>query len=122
MGVVESSLFIKYGGFSRIYTVIVKFYDNILKSETLNAHFKNTNMERLIHHQTSFISSLMGGPDYISDEQLAQAHKNLGINLKDWQEMINILSLTFSEQGISEDDAKQVIAKLEAKRDFIVCH
>ena len=64
----------------------------------------------------------MGGPDYISDEQLAQAHKNLGINLKDWQEMINILSLTFSEQGISEDDAKQVIAKLETKRDFIVCH
>ena len=60
----ESSLFIKYGGFSRIYKVIEKFYDNILKSETLNAHFKHTNMERLIHHQTSFISSLMGGPDY----------------------------------------------------------
>jgi len=57
----STSLFEHYGGFAKISRVVSEFYDKMLESPNLASYFENTDMRRLVDHQTKFIASLMGG-------------------------------------------------------------
>ena len=66
----KSTIFQRYGGFASVSRVVMSFYDKVLDSPVSSPYFANTNMKRLIDHQTKFIAQVMGGPASYTDEQL----------------------------------------------------
>jgi len=117
----QTSLYSKYGGFSLIHNLIENFYENILKSETIGAYFIDVNMELMINHQTSFISSLMGGPVPFNNGHLKSVHHHLNISQSEWEEVINILSQSFTDFGIEQADSENLIQKLEVNKGLFIC-
>ena len=60
------------GGFVVVRKIVTEFYNNVLDNEELATFFSTTDMERLIDHQTKFISMLLGGPVSYTEEQLQE--------------------------------------------------
>ena len=46
----EQSLFEKYGGFSIVSRIVMRFYNQALDSDILADYFEDIEMERLIDH------------------------------------------------------------------------
>ena len=96
------------------------FYDALLDSEEVGPYFDDVDLERLIDHQTKFVSELLGGPASFSDDHLRRAHAKLGVTGAHFDEMKLILGETLSTHGVESEDVEAVIAEIEARRELIV--
>jgi hemoglobin len=114
------TLFEKYGGFARINRVVMSFYDTLLDSEEVGPYFDNVDMDRLIDHQTKFISFLLGGPVEFPDEQLERAHATLGVTHAHFDIMKAILCDTLKRSDFELDDINVVLEAIEVRRGLIV--
>ena len=117
----QSSLFVKYGGFHAIHDLIDSFYEKLLDSELVGSYFESSNMEALINHQTSFISSLLGGPASYTDQHLKSVHSHLNLDSEVWDEVINLLSLALVEFGMETVDSNMLISTLSGKKGLFLC-
>jgi hemoglobin len=118
---VHSSLFVKYGGFSSIHSLVENFYDKLLSSKAVGEYFKASDMETLITHQNRFLSSLLGGPVSFSDQHLKSVHHHLNINEEDWNEVTTLLELALVEFGMEKADSDMLIKKLSDKKGLFLC-
>jgi hemoglobin len=116
----DQTLFEKYGGFSAVSRVVLDFYDRMLDSDELGPFFDNTEMSKLVDHQTKFIASLLGGPSSYSDDHLKQLHMHLDIKDDHMDEMKSLLAKTLMDHGFSKEDTDAVMGELEARRGIIV--
>ena len=116
----ERSLFEKYGGFSTISKIVMRFYDHVLESDILADYFEDIEMERLIDHQTKFVASLMGGPASYTDEMLKQLHDHLEINDKAFDEMATLFRTTLEEAGLDAEDVATVANEIVKRRSVVV--
>ena len=114
------STFQKYGGFSAVSRIIMTFYDLVLDDEEVGHHFDDTDMPRLIDHQTKFISALMGGPEGIGDERLALVHRKYQITHEEFDVVSGLLGDALRAHGMSEPDVSEVLNAFNAKRPLIV--
>jgi len=115
-----ASLMEKYGGLTTVHTVVETFYDRVLEVDDLADYFAETDMERLVAHQTKFISSLMGGPGEVSDQRLLEAHAALAIGEADFAMIAEILQQTLTDSGVANEDVVQLMGLVAAKKDLIV--
>ena len=116
----SANLFQKYGGFAKISRIVLSFYDKALDSEQIGDYFQDIDMKRLIDHQTKFVSALLGGPAFYTDDRLRQLHNNLGISDADFDEMSKLLAETLIEFGFEPADSDEVMLRIEARRGYIV--
>ena len=100
--------------------IVSRFYDGVLDSPVLQGYFVNTNMEKLIDHQTRFISSLLGGPGSVSDVQLRKAHARLNIQEDAWVQLLSILEDTLEEFELADGDISYLLKKVSEKKPLIV--
>lgn len=117
---VSTSLFEHYGGFAKISRVVSEFYDRMLESPNLASYFENTNMRRLVDHQTKFIASLMGGPAEYSNEALERAHARLNIDQASFDEMVKLLSETLEDFDFDDTDIKTLASEMRSRSKFII--
>lgn len=115
-----ASTFQKYGGFSAVSKVVIDFYERVLDSDIVGHHFDDVDMPRLMDHQTRFVSSLMGGPSAMNDEQLKRVHAGLDITQSEFDEIVGLLGQAMSANGMEEQDVRSVAKEFEAKRHLIV--
>ena len=115
-----SSTFQKYGGFSTVSKVVMDFYERVLDSDVVGHHFDDVDMARLMDHQTKFVSSLMGGPAAMNDEQLRRVHKGLDITSEEFDEIVKLLGETMADNGMERPDIRAVAQEFENKRHLIV--
>lgn len=118
----SKTIYDRYGGFSEFRKIISDFYDRILDSDSLQKYFEHVDMRRLIDHQTKFIAYITGGPASFSDEQLARAHKSLGISQADFAEMNDILEDTLIDHDIEPEDVAYVMGEVSKRASLIVTH
>lgn len=114
------SLFEKYGGFAEIRKIVSAFYDEILDDPMLKRHFVGVNMRLLIEHQTKMISSILGGPAHISNEELTKTHRHRSITGEDYDRLCDILDETLDDAGFEDADRDQVVRHVQNLRSFIV--
>ncbi len=114
------SVFERYGGFASVSRIVMDFYDRILDSEKAGDFFDGVNMNRLVDHQTKFISSLMGGPASYTDEQLRRTHAHLGIDNESFDEMVKILCETLASHGVEPEDVDAIRHHMESRRALVV--
>ena len=127
----QTSLYIKYGGYASIHQLIEIFYDKVLASEIVGSYFKNSDMETLIEHQTNFICALLGGPASFTDQHLRSVHRHENIKEDAWNEIISIIDAPNKEiphstfvETVGDDERathflQQNIFAYHAKRDSV---
>ena len=115
-----ATLFEQYGGFAAVSRIVSAFYDQVLDSPNLARYFADTDMRRLIDHQTKFIASIMGGPASYSDEQLERIHARMDIREQDFLAVVNILRETLEDFGLDESDIATICNGVMNRKRFIV--
>ena len=114
------TLFEKYGGFTTVSTIVHSFYSDLLESPKVKHFFVKINMEKLIDHQTKFISHALGGPAQYEGRALLQAHQHLKVTNEEFDEVADILRDNLEDAGMEDEDVNIVMAIVESVRDAIV--
>ncbi len=117
----ESSLYEKVGGEEAIEKVVDYFYHElVLKDETVNQFFKETDMDKQIRHQAKFISYALGGPNQYSGKSMAKAHEGMNLQPEHFSAIVNHLHDALAHFGISESDIDIALTKVGSLRDDII--
>ncbi|MEL6198262.1 MAG: group 1 truncated hemoglobin, partial [Pseudomonadota bacterium] len=103
-----------------ISRVVLAFYDRVLDSDIIGDRFEETEMTRLIDHQTKFMAALLGGPSSHTPEHLRQVHHPLGLTEEEFAEMAVLLRETLDEHKFTPDDADEVMRLVAGYKDMIV--
>ncbi len=105
----EESLYDKYGGFNMVGKIVHGLYEKILVSELLEPYFKNTDINRLMNHQTLFFSSIMGGPVSYDDGQLEKIHRRLSVTDEAFDEVVELLEEVLEDFDVEEKDIETLM-------------
>ena len=116
----KRTIFERYGGFASVSRVVMEFYDRVLDSPEVSPYFANSDMKRLIDHQTKFMATLMGGPASYTNEQLERVHARLGITESAFYEVIELLSETLEDFDFRDEDVEEVEKEMICRKNFIV--
>ncbi len=116
----DETIYKKYGGFSKISRVVLTLYDRILDDDTIGPYFDEVDMNRIVDHQTKFISSLLGGPASYTDEQIQKMHSHLSIGPEEFEALVEILRDVLAEHDFEEEDIETIVAAFGGRRDLVV--
>jgi len=114
------TLYDKYGGFDTFSIVVSNFYQKVLDSEELAPYFENVNMERLMTHQTNFISTALGGPEQYTGLDLKTVHAPFNISIPHFHEVTELLEESLDEASVEPKDIATIINLISELMDQIV--
>ena len=115
------SLYEKVGGEEAISKVVDYFYSElVLKDETVNQFFQNTDMEKQRGHQTKFISFALGGPKQYTGQSMAKAHEGMNLQEEHFQAIATHLHDALAHFGVSEADIDTALTKVASLKDDIL--
>ncbi len=114
------TMFERYGGFKAVRSIVLAFYEKMLDSEITAPYFENTDMRRLLDHQSKFIASLMGGPASYSNDELSRIHARLGIDERAFKESADLLAEALEDLDVAAGDIEEVIDEFIARKPYIV--
>jgi truncated hemoglobin YjbI len=90
-----TNTFPKYGGFSKISSIVMSFCDTLLDSDEIGPFVDGIDISKMVGHQTKFIASLFGGPASYTNRRLCQSDLPLKFTLtRLYFELSNISELT----------------------------
>lgn len=113
------TIYEKYGGFSAISKIVMDLYDRLLDDDEVGPFFDNVEMNRIIDHQTKFVSSLIGGPASYTDAQIEKMHAHLDIGPLHFEKLKDLLGATLADHGLSPEDVGTVIGEFEKRRNLV---
>lgn len=116
----RQTVFERYGGFAKVSRVVMSFYDKMLGSPLTAPYFSNTNMKRLIDHQTKFIATVMGGPASYTNEHLERVHAHLGITEQAFSESVEMLRETLEDFNFADEDIQHVEDEFFSRKNHII--
>lgn len=117
----EQTLYEKVGGEEAITKVVDYFYDElVLKDESVNHFFDNTDMEKQKSHQAKFISFALGGPKQYSGKSMAKAHEGLNLQPEHFNAIATHLHDALAHFGVPEDDIQTALTKVATLKDDIL--
>ncbi|MDX1963267.1 MAG: group 1 truncated hemoglobin [Pirellulales bacterium] len=116
---IDGTLYERLGGDAGIKKLIVKFYGRVLADPYLMPFFANVSVEKLIRMQREFFGAAFDGPITYSGLSLSHAHANRGINSEHFGMFAQHLLTTLEENGVSEEDIRDVIHRIAAYKNDI---
>jgi hemoglobin len=117
----EQNLYEKVGGKEAIAKVVDYFYTElVLKDDTVNHFFKETDMEKQRSHQSKFISFALGGPNQYSGQSMAKAHKGMNLQPAHFNAIVKHLHEALAHFGVNETDIDTALTKVASLRDDIL--
>jgi hemoglobin len=114
------NIYDQIGGFTAVRKLIVEFYNRVLDDDSLSPIFQNTDLERVIDHQTKFFAMLLGGPASYTDEQIKLIHARLGLTNGNFDRAKEHLTETMEDEGLDDEQIEFVVEQFEIRRKFIV--
>ncbi|MFP3121642.1 group 1 truncated hemoglobin [Ectobacillus funiculus] len=115
------TLYEKFGGEEAITKVVDYFYEElVLKDETVQHFFENTDMEKQKRHQAKFISFALGGPNQYSGKSMAKAHEGMNLQPAHFQAIATHLHDALAHFGVQEHDIQTALDKVATLRDDIL--
>jgi hemoglobin len=104
---------------AKMSELVKGFFHKIHADELLNNLFKDHDRERIQHHPQTFYSHGFGQNQY-SNQEIAEAHKNLTISDDHFESMVNHFITTLDENGYSNEDRSKVREVLNGyKKDVL---
>jgi hemoglobin len=114
------TIFERYGGFASVSKVVMSFYEKMVTSPLTSPFFANTDMKKLIDHQTKFMSAVMGGPASYTNEHIERVHAKLGITEGAFNESMELLTETLEDHDFADEDIQHIEDDLKSRKNFIV--
>ncbi len=97
----------KYGRV-RVHQVVSGFYGAVLRSDQLAHYFENVDVHGLMQHQAAFLAAVMGGPTQHSPGDIHRAHRGLGVDPEDFEEMIRLLRASLERLEFDPEDIEAI--------------
>lgn len=116
----RQTVFERYGGFAKVSRLVMSFYDKMLDSPVTSPYFTNTDMKKLIDHQTKFFATVMGGPASYTNEHLDRVHAHLGITEAAFSEAVEMLQETLEDFNMEDEDIQYVMDEFMGRKNYIV--
>jgi hemoglobin len=117
----EKTLYEKVGGEEAIAKVVDYFYSElVLKDETVNHFFEETDMEKQRLHQSKFISFALGGPNQYSGQSMEKAHQGMNLQPEHFSAIEKHLHDALAHFGVSEADIDTALTKVASLREDIL--
>lgn len=115
------TLFDKYGGLPAVTVIVRDFYKRMMRHPALRHYFGNIPMERLIHHQISFVSMAMGKmPHDYQGRSMKIAHQGMGITAEVFDLTGQMMREALTAAQVDPDDITAILQAIEALRSEIV--
>jgi hemoglobin len=119
--IMAESLYEKVGGEEAISKVVDYFYSElVLKDETVNHFFQNTDMEKQRSHQSKFISFALGGPKQYTGKSMAKAHEGMNLQPEHFNAIATHLHDALAHFGVEEADIDTALTKVASLEDDIL--
>lgn len=97
------------------------FYEElVLKDETVQHFFVNTDIEKQKQHQTKFISFALGGPKNYTGMSMAKANEGMNIQPEHFNAIAAHPYDALAHYGVDESDIGQALEKAAALKDVII--
>lgn len=103
----------------KLTSVVKEFFHKIHADDLMSKFFKDHDQERIQHHPQTFLEHGLGEGKY-SNEQIANAHKDLPINDEHFEAMIGNFMATLNENEFSEEDKQKVHEILQGHKGNII--
>ena len=117
------TLFEKIGGADAANTAVEIFYRKMLADERVNYFFDNTDMDKQIAKQKSFLTMVFGGPNNYTGKDMREGHKHLvarGLNDEHVDIVIEHLGGKLKELGVADNEINQVAELANSVRDDVL--
>lgn len=119
LGHVPENMIDKYGRV-RVRQVVSDFYGAVLRSERLARYFDGVDVHGLMQHQAAFLAAVMGGPARHSDRDIESAHRGLGVDPGDFEEMIRLLRASLEKLEFDPEDIEIITDRYYAYEPTVV--
>ncbi|WP_227939660.1 group I truncated hemoglobin [Alkalihalobacillus deserti] len=117
----EEKLYEKLGGEEAIAKVVDYFYSElVLRDDTVNQFFENTDMEKQKQHQTKFISFALGGPNQYTGQSMGKVHKGMNLQPAHFDAIVKHLHDALAHFEVNEADIDNALSKVASLRDDIL--
>lgn len=108
----QEQLYDQIGGRDAVEVIVDDFYDSVLGDERINHYFADQDMTDLRAHQIQFISSVTGGPVDYGGADMREAHAHLNLREEDFQAVAAHLETALRDNGVSEENIEQILARV----------
>lgn len=111
-------------GEETIDTAVLMFYRKMLSDKRVSRFFDNSDMERQVAKQKSFLTMMFGGPNNYTGRNMRDVHAPLvekGLNDMHFDIVVEHLTGTLKELGVSDVDIAEVEAIANNVRKDVLC-
>jgi hemoglobin len=115
----QRTLFERVGGEQAIAELIHDFYDRVLADPELKPFFKHTSIDKLRRMQREFFSAALDGPITYTGRPLSHVHHGKNIMKHHFALYVNHLLDTLRKCGINDQDAADIIGRINTYADEI---
>jgi hemoglobin len=105
------SLFEQLGGSDAVDDAISSFYGRVLNDPELSPFFDGVDTEKLRRMQSEFFTAALGGPETYVALNLAEIHRDLGIEPQHVSMFTGHMVETMLERGMPADAVDEVVAR-----------
>lgn len=119
----SDSLYQKLGGEAAVTAAVNIFYRKVLQDESISHFFDNTDMQKQMAKQKSFLTMAFGGPNSYTGEDMRKGHAHLvekGLNDDHFNAVAGHLQTTLEELGVAADLVGEVMAIAESTRNDVL--
>ena len=112
--------YMRLGGTQAFEALVEELDRRILQDEWLRSYFDGVSLERLKHHQRSFLAMAFGGPPGYLGRTVQAAHSKLDVTDEAFDRVMDHLIATLVDLGVSQQLIREVAWTLLPLRHDIV--
>ena len=119
----NDSLYNRIGGEAAVSAAVDIFYRKVLNDDRIKEFFDDTDMDRQIAKQKSFLTMAFGGPKNYTGKDLRTAHAPLvkrGMGHQHFNAVVELLGETLAQLEVRKDIIKEVTAIAESTRNDVL--
>ncbi|CAG9319268.1 unnamed protein product [Blepharisma stoltei] len=109
----------KYGGSEFWDSFIVSLYNQILSSETLSRHFKNSQLKDFARIHSGIFQIFSGSVGLELRRKIRSVHHHLGISERDFDCYTEIFFKTLDEYRVQEEDKQLIASQIKSMKGLI---
>jgi hemoglobin len=112
--------YLRLGGTQAFEALVEELDRRILQDERLRSYFDGVSLERLKHHQRSFLAMAFGGPPGYLGRTVEAAHSKLAVTDEAFDRVMDHLIATLVDLGVAQQLIREVAWTLLPLRHDIV--
>jgi truncated hemoglobin YjbI len=115
-----ATLYERLGGEAKVRKIVNDTLDKNLHNPAIGSYFQKVDMENLKRLVFEFFSMGTGGPHKYTGRDMTNAHANLKITEADYNSSNDDLLEALEENGVGEEEQREVIAILDTLKGHVI--